>query len=88
MWGVLLFIKFGWCVGRAGLLASIGAVMIAGLCQLLSASSLSAVATNGIVTRSGGECFLRVRADRKRLIVSLMMRMMMKVTGVRERCVM
>jgi len=55
MWGVILFIKFGWCVGKAGTMACIGAVLLSGFSQLLAASSLSAVATNGIVTRAGGE---------------------------------
>lgn len=55
MWGVLIFLRFGWCVGNVGLVPTLGAVLLSAACQALCASSLSAVATNGLVTRSGGE---------------------------------
>jgi hypothetical protein len=55
MWGVLIFLRFGWCVGQVGLVPTLGAVLLSAACQSLCASSLSAVATNGLVTRSGGK---------------------------------
>lgn len=51
---MLIFLRFGWCVGQVGLVPTLGAVLLSAACQSLCASSLSAVATNGIVTRSGG----------------------------------
>jgi hypothetical protein len=54
MWGVLIFLRFGWCVGQVGLVPTLGAVLLSAACQALCASSLSAVATNGLITRSGG----------------------------------
>lgn len=46
MWGVVMFLKFGWIVGRAGLPMALGAVALSVVAQLLSASSLAALATN------------------------------------------
>lgn len=62
MWGILIFLRFGWCVGQVGLLPTLGAVLLSATCQFLSASSLSAVATNGLVSRSGGSYYMLVKA--------------------------
>lgn len=59
---MILFIRFSWCVGTVGLLPSLGAVVLSGVCQMLSASSLCAVATNGLVTRSGGAYVMLVKS--------------------------
>ena len=62
MWGILIFLRFGWCVGQVGLLPTLGAVLLSAACQFLSASSLSAVATNGLVSRSGGSYYMLTKA--------------------------
>ncbi len=61
MWGVLIFLRFGWCVGQVGLIPTLGAVLLSAACQFLSASSLSAVATNGLISRSGGAYYMLSR---------------------------
>ncbi|MBT3296085.1 MAG: amino acid permease [Verrucomicrobia bacterium] len=59
--GVILFLRFGMVVGNAGILHAIGIVLAAKLITMLTALSLSAMATNTRV-RGGGAYFLISRS--------------------------
>ncbi|KAL7670353.1 hypothetical protein ACOME3_005291 [Neoechinorhynchus agilis] len=59
--GVIIFIRLPWIIGVAGILESLLAIVICCLCTLLTAISLSAIATNGRVP-GGGSYFLISRA--------------------------
>lgn len=48
MWSVLLFVRFGYIVGQAGILVAGWIILLCMLTIGLTASSLSAIATNGI----------------------------------------
>ncbi|XP_052060467.1 solute carrier family 12 member 4-like isoform X2 [Mytilus californianus] len=61
IFGVLLFIRMTWIVGMAGLLESLGIVVICCLTTMLTAISMSAIATNGVVP-AGGSYFMISRA--------------------------
>lgn len=61
MWGVIIFIKFDYLLGEAGLFDILLALGLSMLCQLLAASSLSAIATNGKF-QSGGAYSMVVRS--------------------------
>uniref|UniRef100_A0A3B3ZEP1 Amino acid permease/ SLC12A domain-containing protein n=1 Tax=Periophthalmus magnuspinnatus TaxID=409849 RepID=A0A3B3ZEP1_9GOBI len=51
--GVILFIRLAWIVGTAGILGSFAIVSICCICTLLTAISMSAIATNGVVPAGG-----------------------------------
>lgn len=55
--GVILFIRMVWVVGMAGWLQSFIIVLICCCCTMITAISMSAIATNGVVS-SGGAYFM------------------------------
>ncbi|XP_033755337.1 solute carrier family 12 member 6-like isoform X2 [Pecten maximus] len=61
IFGVLLFIRMTWIVGMAGALESLGIVIICCCTTMLTAISMSAIATNGVVP-GGGSYFMISRA--------------------------
>ncbi|XP_038628786.1 solute carrier family 12 member 4 isoform X1 [Tachyglossus aculeatus] len=61
IFGVILFLRLTWIVGTAGLLQSFLIVLICCCCTLLTAISMSAIATNGVVP-AGGSYFMISRS--------------------------
>ncbi|KAJ1137616.1 hypothetical protein NDU88_004014 [Pleurodeles waltl] len=61
IFGVILFLRLTWVVGTAGVLQAFGIVFICCCCTLLTAISMSAIATNGVVP-AGGSYFMISRA--------------------------
>lgn len=61
IWGVILFLRMSWIVGEAGIVASIGIVLLASVVTVLTTVSMSAICTNGIV-EGGGAYFLLSRS--------------------------
>ena len=59
--GVIMFLRFGYVVGQAGILASLAIVAASNVITLLTALSLSAIATNTKV-EGGGAYFLISRS--------------------------
>ncbi|XP_066521337.1 solute carrier family 12 member 7-like isoform X2 [Hoplias malabaricus] len=51
--GVILFLRLTWIVGTAGVLGSFAIVFLCCTCTLLTAISMSAIATNGVVPAGG-----------------------------------
>ncbi|XP_061569742.1 solute carrier family 12 member 7 isoform X3 [Cololabis saira] len=51
--GVILFLRLTWIVGTAGILESLAIVGLCCSCTLLTAISMSAIATNGVVPAGG-----------------------------------
>uniref|UniRef100_A0A3Q0QR18 Solute carrier family 12 member 7a n=1 Tax=Amphilophus citrinellus TaxID=61819 RepID=A0A3Q0QR18_AMPCI len=51
--GVILFLRLTWIVGTAGILGSLAIVFMCCICTLLTAISMSAIATNGVVPAGG-----------------------------------
>ncbi|XP_036418840.1 solute carrier family 12 member 7-like isoform X1 [Colossoma macropomum] len=51
--GVILFLRLTWIVGTAGILGSFAIVFMCCACTLLTAISMSAIATNGVVPAGG-----------------------------------
>ncbi|XP_041847585.1 solute carrier family 12 member 7-like isoform X1 [Melanotaenia boesemani] len=51
--GVILFLRLTWIVGTAGILGSFAMVSMCCICTLLTAISMSAIATNGVVPAGG-----------------------------------
>ncbi|XP_015232985.1 PREDICTED: solute carrier family 12 member 7-like [Cyprinodon variegatus] len=51
--GVILFLRLTWIVGTAGILESLGIVGLCCACTMLTAISMSAIATNGVVPAGG-----------------------------------
>ncbi|MED6270369.1 hypothetical protein CHARACLAT_009468 [Characodon lateralis] len=51
--GVILFLRLTWIVGTAGILESFAIVSMCCICTLLTAISMSAIATNGMVPAGG-----------------------------------
>ncbi|XP_062872288.1 solute carrier family 12 member 7-like [Trichomycterus rosablanca] len=51
--GVILFLRLTWIVGTAGILGSFAIVFMCCVCTLLTAISMSAIATNGVVPAGG-----------------------------------
>ncbi|KAI4885893.1 hypothetical protein NFI96_032836 [Prochilodus magdalenae] len=51
--GVILFLRLTWIVGTAGILGSFAIVFMCAACTLLTAISMSAIATNGVVPAGG-----------------------------------
>uniref|UniRef100_A0A3Q2CHQ0 Solute carrier family 12 member 7a n=1 Tax=Cyprinodon variegatus TaxID=28743 RepID=A0A3Q2CHQ0_CYPVA len=51
--GVILFLRLTWIVGTAGILESLAIVSMCCICTLLTAISMSAIATNGVVPAGG-----------------------------------
>ncbi|XP_048576392.1 solute carrier family 12 member 6 isoform X1 [Nematostella vectensis] len=61
IFGVILFIRMSWIVGIAGVTQAFFIVFICCCCTMLTAISMSAVATNGVVP-AGGSYFMISRA--------------------------
>nr|XP_055172646.1 solute carrier family 12 member 6 isoform X5 [Nyctereutes procyonoides] len=61
IFGVILFLRLTWVVGTAGVLQAFAIVLICCCCTLLTAISMSAIATNGVVP-AGGSYFMISRA--------------------------
>ncbi|KAK2821909.1 hypothetical protein Q5P01_021974 [Channa striata] len=59
--GVILFLRLTWIVGTAGILGSFAIVSMCCICTLLTAISMSAIATNGVVP-AGGSYYMISRA--------------------------
>uniref|UniRef100_A0A8B9H354 Solute carrier family 12 member 7a n=1 Tax=Astyanax mexicanus TaxID=7994 RepID=A0A8B9H354_ASTMX len=59
--GVILFLRLTWIVGTAGILGSFAIVFMCCVCTLLTAISMSAIATNGVVP-AGGSYYMISRA--------------------------
>ncbi|XP_034717780.1 solute carrier family 12 member 7 isoform X2 [Etheostoma cragini] len=51
--GVILFLRLTWIVGTAGILESLAIVCLCCSCTMLTAISMSAIATNGVVPAGG-----------------------------------
>ncbi|XP_055058227.2 solute carrier family 12 member 7 isoform X4 [Misgurnus anguillicaudatus] len=51
--GVILFLRLTWIVGTAGILQSLAIVFMCCACTMLTAISMSAIATNGVVPAGG-----------------------------------
>ncbi|XP_068437379.1 solute carrier family 12 member 7 isoform X2 [Clinocottus analis] len=51
--GVILFLRLTWIVGSAGILESLAIVCLCCSCTMLTAISMSAIATNGVVPAGG-----------------------------------
>uniref|UniRef100_A0ABM5EIS4 Solute carrier family 12 member 6 isoform X2 n=1 Tax=Pogona vitticeps TaxID=103695 RepID=A0ABM5EIS4_9SAUR len=61
IFGVILFLRLTWVVGTAGILQAFAIVFICCCCTMLTAISMSAIATNGVVP-AGGSYFMISRA--------------------------
>ncbi|KAL0970050.1 hypothetical protein UPYG_G00236460 [Umbra pygmaea] len=61
IFGVILFLRLTWVVGSAGVLQAFCIVLICCCCTLLTAISMSAIATNGVVP-AGGSYFMISRS--------------------------
>ncbi|XP_037654791.1 solute carrier family 12 member 7 isoform X2 [Choloepus didactylus] len=59
--GVILFLRLTWIVGAAGVLESLLIVSLCCACTMLTAISMSAIATNGVVP-AGGSYYMISRA--------------------------
>lgn len=61
IFGVILFLRLTWVVGTAGVLQGLCIVFLCCCCTLLTAISMSAIATNGVVP-AGGSYFMISRS--------------------------
>uniref|UniRef100_A0A8C4SZJ3 Solute carrier family 12 member 4 n=1 Tax=Erpetoichthys calabaricus TaxID=27687 RepID=A0A8C4SZJ3_ERPCA len=61
IFGVILFLRLTWIVGTAGIMQAFLIVLMCCCCTLLTAISMSAVATNGVVP-AGGSYFMISRS--------------------------
>lgn len=61
IFGVILFLRLTWVVGMAGVLQGLCIVFICCCCTMLTAISMSAIATNGVVP-AGGAYFMISRS--------------------------
>ncbi|XP_053475007.1 solute carrier family 12 member 6-like isoform X1 [Ictalurus furcatus] len=61
IFGVILFLRLTWVVGTAGVLQALCIVFICCCCTMLTAISMSAIATNGMVP-AGGSYFMISRS--------------------------
>ncbi|XP_037614588.1 solute carrier family 12 member 6-like isoform X2 [Sebastes umbrosus] len=61
IFGVILFLRLTWVVGSAGVLQGLSIVFVCCCCTLLTAISMSAIATNGVVP-AGGAYFMISRS--------------------------
>ncbi|KAJ8007639.1 hypothetical protein DPEC_G00096260 [Dallia pectoralis] len=61
IFGVILFLRLTWVVGTAGVLQALCIVFLCCCCTLLTAISMSAIATNGVVP-AGGSYFMISRS--------------------------
>ncbi|XP_072321455.1 solute carrier family 12 member 4 [Eucyclogobius newberryi] len=61
IFGVILFLRLTWIVGMAGVMQSLLIVLMCCTCTMLTAISMSAIATNGVVP-AGGSYFMISRS--------------------------
>ncbi|XP_073461277.1 solute carrier family 12 member 4 [Aquarana catesbeiana] len=61
IFGVILFLRLTWIVGIAGVLQTLVIILVCCCCTLLTAISMSAIATNGVVP-AGGSYFMISRS--------------------------
>ncbi|XP_077356483.1 solute carrier family 12 member 6 isoform X1 [Festucalex cinctus] len=61
IFGVILFLRLTWVVGTAGVLQGLCIVLVCCCCTMLTAISMSAIATNGVVP-AGGSYFMISRS--------------------------
>uniref|UniRef100_A0A8D0CT39 Solute carrier family 12 member 4 n=1 Tax=Sander lucioperca TaxID=283035 RepID=A0A8D0CT39_SANLU len=61
IFGVILFLRLTWIVGMAGIMQSLLIVLMCCSCTMLTAISMSAIATNGVVP-AGGAYFMISRS--------------------------
>ncbi|XP_062916123.1 solute carrier family 12 member 6-like isoform X2 [Mobula hypostoma] len=59
--GIILFLRLTWVVGTAGVLQALCIVLLCCCCTMLTAISMSAIATNGVVP-AGGSYFMISRS--------------------------
>ncbi|XP_067220269.1 solute carrier family 12 member 7 isoform X2 [Chanodichthys erythropterus] len=59
--GVILFLRLTWIVGTAGIMEALAVVFMCCICTMLTAISMSAIATNGVVP-AGGSYYMISRA--------------------------
>ncbi|XP_051989495.1 solute carrier family 12 member 7 isoform X2 [Xyrauchen texanus] len=59
--GVILFLRLTWIVGTAGIIEALAIVFMCCTCTMLTAISMSAIATNGVVP-AGGSYYMISRA--------------------------
>jgi solute carrier family 12 sodium/potassium/chloride transporter 2 len=53
IWGVMLYLRLTWVVGQAGLVEGLLMITIANLVTIITATSMSAVCTNGAIKAGG-----------------------------------
>ena len=61
IWGVMLYLRLTWVVGQAGLLEGLAIIGIANIVTIITATSMSAVCTNGTI-RAGGIYYMISRS--------------------------
>ncbi|KAG0017009.1 hypothetical protein BGZ81_010960 [Podila clonocystis] len=61
IWGIILFLRFGFIIGQAGVMGTMGMFVVGYVINILTTFSLSAVSTNGTV-RGGGPYYLVSRS--------------------------
>ncbi|KAF9399524.1 hypothetical protein BGZ94_005708, partial [Podila epigama] len=61
IWGIILFLRFGFIIGQAGVMGTLGMFIIGYAINILTTFSLSAVSSNGTV-RGGGPYYLISRS--------------------------
>uniref|UniRef100_G1PTF5 Solute carrier family 12 member 5 n=1 Tax=Myotis lucifugus TaxID=59463 RepID=G1PTF5_MYOLU len=62
IFGVILFLRLTWVVGIAGIMESFCMVLLCCSCTMLTAISMSAIATNGVVPAAGGSYYMISRS--------------------------
>lgn len=62
MWGVLIFLRFYWIVGHAGILQALAAVWLSFAAAFCTTSSMSAIASSGGIVSEGGPYHMISRA--------------------------
>ncbi|KAK3807263.1 MAG: amino acid permease-domain-containing protein [Benniella sp.] len=61
IWGIILFLRFGFIIGQAGVMGTMGMFIVGYLINIFTTLSLSAISTNGTV-RGGGVYYLVSRS--------------------------
>ncbi|KAG0311680.1 hypothetical protein BGZ99_009989 [Dissophora globulifera] len=61
IWGIILFLRFGFIIGQAGVMGTLGMFVVGYLINIFTSLSLSAISTNGTV-RGGGVYYLLSRS--------------------------
>lgn len=61
IWGVMLFLRLSWVVGQAGILQGIFLITTTSVVTTITALSMSAISTNGII-KGGGTYYMISRS--------------------------